>query len=323
MSSLTAADKRYLEAILDMGSGYVLHFSHATFGEFFDAYSVDIHGSKYETYGTSKAKRMRAFWEKESDTLVARVLSELLDSYEADCDLGMRETNTELLAQCRKIVARLSGESQGAPLLTAERFLSKEFEIPDLQKLPVELAVSDLISDRLKEAKSCLAVGAHLSVILCCGSVLEAVLLGAAHNEPERFNRSRSSPKRNSNVKAFHCWTLAEFIEVAHDIGLLKPDVREFSHGLREFRNYIHPYQQLASRFAPDEHTAQGMSPSAESCIGRCRRRTLVRPSPMFRGSVGPRGKASTRPVAVTGRMRCQPSSGRPKHPPKAGRRDH
>ena len=105
--------------------------------------------------------------------------------------------------------------------------------------------------------KQCLSVGAFLSVIFQCGSVLEAVLLGAAQKEPEKFNRSKSSPKQDGKVKPFQDWSLAEFINVAHDIGLLKPDVQKFSHGLRDFRNYIHPYQQLASRFRPDEHTAR------------------------------------------------------------------
>jgi hypothetical protein len=37
----------------------------------------------------------------------------------------------------------------------------------------------------------------------------------------------------------------------------MKPDVKKFSHGLRDFRNYIHPYEQMQSGFAPDEHTAK------------------------------------------------------------------
>ena len=64
------------------------------------------------------------------------------------------------------------------------------------------------------------------------------------------------SPKRDGKTKPFQEWSLAEFINVAHDIGVLKPDVQKFSHGLRDFRNYIHPYQQMDSGFAPDEHTA-------------------------------------------------------------------
>ena len=44
---------------------------------------------------------------------------------------------------------------------------------------------------------------------------------------------------------------------MANDIGLLQQDVKTFSHGLREFRNYIHPEQQMSSGFKPDKHTAE------------------------------------------------------------------
>lgn len=50
---------------------------------------------------------------------------------------------------------------------------------------------------------------------------------------------------------------MAQFIDVACELGLLKLDDQKFSHVLREFRNYIHPYQQRASRFNPDMHTAE------------------------------------------------------------------
>ena len=82
--------------------------------------------------------------------------------------------------------------------------------------------------------------------------------LGAAQKEPARFNRAAASPKANDGkVKHFPDWSLAQFIDVACEIDLLKPDVKKFSHGLRDFRNYIHPYEQMVSRFTPDEHTAK------------------------------------------------------------------
>ena len=257
MSSLTTADKRYLENILNMATGYVQDFSDATFGEFFNRYNINIHSDKYQTYGKSKARKMRAFWEQESDDLVGCVLSELLDNYEASCDLSGRERNTVLLGKSREIIARLSGNSSETNSVADEGFLQKEFEIPNLQKLPVDFAVSEIIQDRLKEAQSCLSIGANLSVIFQCGSVLEAVLLGAAQKQPEKFNRSTASPRQGDKVKAFQDWTLSEFINVAHDIGLLGADVQKFSHGLRDFRNYVHPYQQMASGFKPDEYTAK------------------------------------------------------------------
>ena len=60
MSSLTDVEKRYLEKILNMGDGYILDYSNATFEEFFYRYEVNIHSDRYQTYGTSKAKKMRA-----------------------------------------------------------------------------------------------------------------------------------------------------------------------------------------------------------------------------------------------------------------------
>ena len=72
------------------------------------------------------------------------------------------------------------------------------------------------------------------------------------------FNSARASPKTpDGKVRQFQDWTLSHFIDVASEIGVIKLDVQKFSHGLRDFRNYIHPYQQVISGFTPDEHTAK------------------------------------------------------------------
>ena len=259
MSSLTDIEKRYFEKLLGMQSGYVLDYSDATFGEFFNRHRVNIHSQKYQTYGTSKAKKMRAFWEQEPDALVAKVLGEMLDAYEADCTLNNRNAEASVLEKSRGIVARLSGgPSPSKPTQTVDDFLHNEFSIPNIQKLPVEAMAVPIIESRLNEARAAMGAGAYLSTIFLCGSVLEAVLLGAAQKEPARFNQASASPKAiDGSVKRFHEWSLAQFIDVACEAGLLKPDVKKFSHGLRDFRNYIHPYEQMVSGFTPDEHTAK------------------------------------------------------------------
>ncbi len=258
MSSLTDIEKRYLEKLLGMQSGYVLDYSDATFGEFFKRHKIDIHGRQYQTYGTSKAKKMRAFWEQEPDSVVAPVLSEMLDSYEADCDLNGREVDAGVLEKCRSVVSRLSGKAPAETSETVESFLDKEFTVPNIHKLPVEPQVATIIEARLNEARAALGAKAYLSVIFLCGSVLEGVLLGVAQKNPEKFNRSPASAKdTQGKVRPLHEWNLAQFIDVACDVQLLKLDVKKFSHGLRDFRNYIHPYQQLVSGFTPDEHTAK------------------------------------------------------------------
>lgn len=259
MSSLTDIEKRYFEKLLNMQSGYVLDFSDVTYGEFFNRHRVDIHGGKYQTNGTSKAKKLRSFWEQEPDALVGQVLSEMLDSYEASCDLCGEAPDAPVLEKARGIVWRLMGKSAPAkPPQTVDDFLHHEFTIPNVQRLPVEAMAIAIVQSRLEEARRALKAGAHLSVIFLCGSVLEAILLGAAQKEPARFNQAKASPKAESGaVKRFHEWSLAQFIDVACEIGVLKPDVKKFSHGLRDFRNYIHPYEQMVSGFTPDEHTAK------------------------------------------------------------------
>lgn len=259
MSSLTDVDKRYLEKILEMGGGWVLDYSDATYGEFFARHGIDIHSSRYQTYGTSKAKKMCSFWEQEQDVLVGKVLSEMLDGYEADCDLNDRELDSNLLEKARTIVGRLSGKSIDVKLAQIEdAFLDREYTVPNIQALPIDPNAVSIIEARLSEARIALSAGAHLSVIFLCGSVLEGVLLGAAQKDPAKFNCAHSAPKAtDGSVKKFHEWSLAQFIDTACEIGLLKPDVKKFGHGLRDFRNYIHPYEQMVSGFLPDQHTAK------------------------------------------------------------------
>jgi len=259
MSSLTDIEKRYLEKLLGMQSGYVLDYSDATFGEFFNRHKINIHGSKYQIYGTSKAKKMRAFLEGEPDNLVGKVLSEMIDSYEADCELNNRQADLPILEKSRGIVARLSGKLTAMKSAqTVDEFLHREFTVPNIQRLPIEPHAVPIIESRLDEARRAMGAGVYLSVILLCGSVLEAVLLAAAQKEPSRFNRASATPKAaHGGVKRFHDWSLAQFIDVSCEVGLLKPDVKKFSHGLRDFRNYIHPYEQMVSGFTPDEHTAK------------------------------------------------------------------
>ena len=262
MSSLTDIEKRYFENLLGMSSGYVLDYTDQTFAEFFKRHRVAIHDAKYQTYGSSKAKKLRSFWEQEPDSLVSKVLSELLDACEAIGALNSQQSDDTILAKARGIVARLEGKPAATPKAstaqTVDDFLHSEFTIPNIQNLPIEAQAVPIIESRLAEARTAMGAGAYLATVLLCGSVLEAVLLGAAQKQPARFNQAAASPKAaDGSVKRFHEWSLAQFIDAASEIDLLKPDVKKFGHGLRDFRNYIHPYELMASGFTPDQHTAK------------------------------------------------------------------
>ncbi len=66
MSSLQFNERKLLEKILQMQTGYVSDFSDKTFREFVMEHTgIDIYTEAYEENGTSKANRLRTFWKKE------------------------------------------------------------------------------------------------------------------------------------------------------------------------------------------------------------------------------------------------------------------
>lgn len=142
--------------------------------------------------------------------------------------------------------------------LKEDEFLKREFEDVKIELIGLDGTITEILNLRFEEIKKCLASDAPLSVIFMCGSTLEGILLGIAMKMPREFNLANSSPKNpEGKVKPLHDWSLNDLINTAFEIRLIKEDVKKFSHSLRDFRNYIHPLQQLSSGFNPDKHTAR------------------------------------------------------------------
>ncbi len=141
--------------------------------------------------------------------------------------------------------------------LSESDFLSREFSGFSISDLGLDPNVTDVLNKRVDEIEKTYGSAAYLSTILIAGSTLEGVFLGLASSYPRAFNTAKSAPKSDGKVQLFHCWTLAAFIDVAKDLELIQLDTHKFSHTLRDFRNYIHPYQQMSSGFTPREHTAK------------------------------------------------------------------
>ncbi|MCT6698677.1 hypothetical protein [Rheinheimera sp. 4Y26] len=141
---------------------------------------------------------------------------------------------------------------------TEDEFLRREFTRVSVSKLGLEGTVSGVLDQRIREIEKCFFGKAYLAVILMAGSTLEGALLGVANNHPRSFNLAKAAPKDGAGkVKQFHEWTLSAFIDVAHELRIVQHDTQRFSHTLRDFRNYIHPFQQMSSGFSPTEHTAK------------------------------------------------------------------
>lgn len=142
--------------------------------------------------------------------------------------------------------------------LTESEFLKQEFLKINLSILNLDLQFEKIIEQRLEEIKLSLNSGASLSVIFLCGSTLEGLLLHVATHNTKEFNSSLSAPKdKEGKVRLLHEWTLDNLINVAYEIGYIKLDIKKFAHTLKDFRNYIHPREQVSQKFYPDKHTAE------------------------------------------------------------------
>jgi hypothetical protein len=105
---------------------------------------------------------------------------------------------------------------------------------------------------RFDEASTCREHGACLSTIIMLGSILEGALLDVATRFISVAMQSSSAPGDGQKLSR---WTLDDLINVAHERGWIQPDVRAFAHSLRDYRNFVHPREQLKRGEFPDQDT--------------------------------------------------------------------
>ncbi len=118
-SKLSFRDKAILEKLFDMGSGYVLNLSNSQFGALVAANSnIDVYSDPQYTSESSKAKKLRKFWNTESDSIVGRIILELLGIRE-DMIKSRLEYNPDYVdvdadnaIRLKRIAMSMVGESQ-------------------------------------------------------------------------------------------------------------------------------------------------------------------------------------------------------------------
>lgn len=139
-----------------------------------------------------------------------------------------------------------------------DQFLKREFSNLSIDALGLEGGMIDVLNERVKEIERCFQSGAYLAVIILAGSTLEGLLLGIAGKHPRHFNQAQASPKdSDGRPMKFHQWNLNAMIDVAAELKLIEQDTKKFAHTLRDFRNYIHPFEQMSVGFSPREGTAK------------------------------------------------------------------
>jgi hypothetical protein len=265
MAEIKESEKLILEKIFKMEGGYVLELSNSKLQQFIhNNLNIDIYSEKYIIYGDSKAKRIRAFWHLENNQIVGKFVIELLDYWKTEKILkGKSITDNENLlhTESLKIGNRLLGKANNPKdfIENIDSFLNKDFENVSLERLNLDSSTIGILDSRIQEIKKAIQYKSALSCVILSGSVLEGILLGFASSKMKEYNQCDISPKNRETQKVlpYNQWSLSNFIDVSHKLGYLGLDVKKYSHSLRDFRNYIHPYEQMVSKFNPDIETAK------------------------------------------------------------------
>lgn len=248
-NSLGIVDRKTIDSFFNKG-GNVLNFNSNDFQEFvYEAVGINIFSDKYcSQYGSSKGKSLKGFFKVAPDDLCIKLLIKLI-KYAENIEL-------EVPFQIKEIVNILSGRNvfetdkkSTNKIDTEDAFLRKIFENSDAvvakltKKLNLESIVCDEIKSRIQEIKTCLEHGANLSCIVLCGSVLEVILQTIAHQYLDEFHNTNSFPQNSSSKKYIDVdkLNLSQLIKISAELKILDKAIEHYSHGLREFRNYIHP----------------------------------------------------------------------------------
>lgn len=257
--TVTTAELRTVEAVLGMGGGYVLDFSNRSIADFFQEHGIDIYEPRFEEGGTSKANRLRTFLRTTAPPRSGQILAALLDYRQSGSGADL---HADTLARYVAVVQRLGGtapasvRAQPQGPITEAALLAHLFKPEVFARLPGDATLHAALVARMREAQRCVEHEAWLSAVILSGSVLEGMALGFGTAKPERVNRAYAA-QYDKAVPPLWKWKLHEWITVLTRLRAFSPNVEKFGHALRDFRNYVHPAEQLAHGFSPDGHTAR------------------------------------------------------------------
>jgi hypothetical protein len=92
------------------------------------------------------------------------------------------------------------------------------------------------------------------SVIILSGGVIEAILLDLLQKNLAKAKASSKAPASNPDITK---WDLADLINVSVDLGLVSGGVEKLSNSVREYRNLIHPGNEIRKKLKFDAEEAR------------------------------------------------------------------
>ncbi|MGV0586814.1 hypothetical protein ABQE45_24035 [Mycobacteroides chelonae] len=190
---------------------------------------------------------------------IERLLCRVCDPLEYDdgaaASEAFRDAVNEILRPEQLEVTNIAGRPVVAELERNGR-TSAHSEPHDLdnriRELVREQRSADVLLGRITEARICQQGGAYTMAVIAIGSFVEGLLYTILTERDEdarndRFIDPNGNPVKNTRPP------LATLIDTAHHLGWIQFDAMQFMHTVRNFRNFIHPRQELVDLPAFDD----------------------------------------------------------------------
>jgi len=99
----------------------------------------------------------------------------------------------------------------------------------------------------ISDAARCYAHGLWKPAVILCGGTIEGVLSELMTRQPANkrdaaYLRAYPEQKRAGKAKDYR---LSHYLDVAAELGVIRPATAKLGHGVRDYRNYIHPLAEL------------------------------------------------------------------------------
>ena len=92
------------------------------------------------------------------------------------------------------------------------------------------------------------------SVIILCGGAIEAILTDLLIANEAKAKASGRAPINKYDITR---WDLSDLINVSLYLKLVSPGVEKLSHSLREYRNLVHPGNEMRNKLTFDAEEAK------------------------------------------------------------------
>ena len=113
--------------------------------------------------------------------------------------------------------------------------------------------VQSVLEDYYTQAVKASEAASYLGAIVACGSVVEGLLTWALmQREALALKSSKACKDKQGRVRPLQEWNLSNLIDVSGELELIGKTAKQASWALKDFRNFIHPYNVLKQSARPD-----------------------------------------------------------------------